>query len=221
MNGSPEQLLLYALSNPGQFIQTNFDTMDNEMLTQILLTMFQGMTSIIPLDDTLWHSLTAAYLMFGYTLIHQEVPRSKLSEIIYYSRLTRTECLRSQFHPIHLMTLMPSEPPEAYRKLLTNKDYLPNIISVYDPNAHSPTVILLTIQKVNVHLNATPGEVSTTLPVTEMQAFAERMISGLMSELTDLDEDLSSFEEDSDLCDSDDSDDEDVDDDDDDDVSDN
>jgi hypothetical protein len=103
---------------------------------------------------TIFNSTKMILLMIGFTVHHERVDRSSLNKIIHYATITDSGLTRSPFHPLHLLTLMPeASAPDVYRKLMSNVDYLPNIILLYDPDHTSAHVYTMVIQKVNIHIN--------------------------------------------------------------------
>ena len=162
MEGSPEDLayLITSLAvNPNErgHVDTTLEESDNELTVQILLSTFKHLMSVIPDDqrDMMITYLNIGLAQVGYMIRLEHIKRTELSTIVYYARITpEMEVLRSQFHPLHLMTHMPeSGIPESFKLLFENSNYLPNIITAWD-RGYLDTVSLLTFQKVNVHYSS-------------------------------------------------------------------
>jgi hypothetical protein len=167
MEGSPEDLARMIRNSPLQSVvqqvSTTLDSEDNEQVVQVLLSTFRH---FITLGGDLCQTINLGLLPMGYMLHERQIPRDELSTIVYYSRITTDMVmLRSQFHPLHLMTLMPEDKiPESFKLLFTDSNYLPNIISVWD-KGNPDSVNLLTFQKVNVHYNGNaPAPTPTPTP---------------------------------------------------------
>lgn len=165
--GGPEMLVQYLMSNLSSginIVHTNMDSMDNEMVVQTLFETFKIIISM-PLFDIrtgilndLLDSINMAMVSIGYRMHHKQIPRSELSDTIYYSRLTPDgQLLRSNYHPLYIRSFMnPGEIPETFENIYSNQAYLPNIVNVWD-RGHSESLMLISYQKVNLHFN-TPSD---------------------------------------------------------------
>lgn len=161
-NDIVQQMLL----NPNghmQQLQLAFEHEDNEYVHQTMLTtlqvfvgnpiMRQILGSMGNLNDLI-DSINIGMTAMGYIMHHRQIARSELKNYIYYARLTPDgRLLRSNYHPIHLMEFMNAdEIPESFQKLYSDRDYLPNIMSVWDRGS-TDSLLLISFQKVNIHID--------------------------------------------------------------------
>lgn len=162
---NPEQLFqlgLSVLSNPNymQTLRTSLDQDDNEMVVQILLTcirnivtnpLLQTISGASTINDLI-DMINVGFTAMGYMVHVKQIVPSELNDYIYYARLTPDgQLLRSQYHPIHLRSMMPANLiPESFQKLYSDQDYLPNIVNVWD-RGNTDSLLLLSFQRVNIH----------------------------------------------------------------------
>lgn len=147
---------------------------DNGYISEILLIIYKECQRIYRDEGTFTHSqftncIGYVFSSLGYRLILKKYPRSELSKIIYYARiqqnLNMTLC---RYHPLILHECMtkiidqnPNERlviPDSFSKLFNDSDYLPNIVSVHETDSDHSDVVLISFQKLNIHI---PGQDST------------------------------------------------------------
>lgn len=129
---------------------------DNEIITQTLINTINNIQSNAVIHQHLQNlndlidGLTIAISAFGYIMRINQINRSELNNYIYYCRITPDgQLLRSNYHPIHLMTFMQgNEVPESFQKLFSDQNYLPNIINVWD-RGHPESLLLISFQRIN------------------------------------------------------------------------
>lgn len=132
-------------------VVTNMGSMDNEEVTQILLTTVKRIETMVS-QETMWTALQKTFMSLSYSLIVEQCSRDDLKTIVYYARITPDGILRCPAHPFRLMEYTHHrEFPDAYNFLFYNQVYLRNVVSVYDPNPTSNTVTLLRLQQVRFH----------------------------------------------------------------------
>lgn len=134
-------------------IATQLGSIDNELIVQMMLNAFTTSMRMINVDlsnEEIMNTLNTGMIMMGFRCHFEDIPLDKLNDVIYYARITEDfSMLRSQYHPIKLMDYMESdEIPESYRKLYQQRDYLPNIICVWD---RGDRYTLINFQEVRVH----------------------------------------------------------------------
>jgi hypothetical protein len=206
ISGSPNDLANFIqqmIMNPNgqmQQLQTAFEHGDNEYIVQTLLTTLQVyvnnplLRQIImqpgaTIND-LFDSINVGMAAMGYIMHHKQITHDELKNYIYYARMTPTGgLLRSNYHPIRLMEFMDvDEIPESFQKLYSDRDYLPNIMSVWDRGS-ADSLLLISFQKVNIHfdINAMMNEtVNTTAEYADVltegiTSLLEHIFSGLAS----------------------------------------
>jgi hypothetical protein len=166
--GTPEELtemIAAIIANPTgavQFVESTMDQQDNEMVVQMLFSMFKSFVSTpmirdLPGMDTLndlLDGMNMGMAATGYIMHYKQITRAELKDYIYYSQLTSDgQLLRSNYHPLHLMTFMtPDEIPESFQKLFGDQDYLPNIVNIWDRGVED-SLIVITFQKATVHFD--------------------------------------------------------------------
>jgi hypothetical protein len=166
LSGNPEQLINLItnfMSTPG-VMQLVPDFEDNEIVTQILLTCFNSSVSnpalqqIVGSLNVLIESISLAISAMGYMMHVKQIRRSEMNNYIYYSRIAPDgQMLRSNYHPLHLMTFMePREVPESFQKLFSDQDYLPNIVNIWD-RGHQDSIMLISFQKLNLRRGTPPN----------------------------------------------------------------
>lgn len=171
-SGTPEELSMHIA---GQIISGELDInsligtlhntlndMDNEMRIQVLISSYVNylkMRDIIPgmsgmSDDEFAQVLKIGFIATGMVYHYRDIPRSELNTIVYYAKITpELETLRCQFHPLHLMTMMPpGSVPASFTAMFNDANYLPNIITAHDLGGD--TIRLITFQKTTVHFDA-------------------------------------------------------------------
>lgn len=178
MSGNPEalaELLVRTLAQGGAVnrrIDLAVDDQDNEIVNQVFLSTFKSFIGMMPPMDLsmLFDSFNMALIMSGFRVHYRVITSEELANIVYYSKLTHDNNLvKSQFHPIHLRSLMPAEQiPESFDMLFNNRDYLPNIINVWERAGQSP--VMITFQKVNVHYGSDPTTVDNAINTTDTDA---------------------------------------------------
>lgn len=149
------------LMNPSG--QISFEHEDNEYIIQTMLKtlqvyvgnplMRQIMGSIGTLNDLI-DSINIGMVAMGYIMHHRQIAPDELKNYIYYARLTPDgRLLRSNYHPLRLMEFMDADAvPESFQKLYSDRDYLPNIMSVWD-RGNADSLLLISFQKVNIHVD--------------------------------------------------------------------
>lgn len=146
------QLLMGNLSN--QLVD-----IDNEMIVQMLVNALATSMQILPNaqnlnNETIMETINMATVLIGFRVHLEDITRDSLSKIIYYARITPDyQLLRSPYHPIKLMDYMDGNIPESYQNLFSDRDYLPNIVCVWD-RGDADHYTLVNFQTVRIHYNA-------------------------------------------------------------------
>lgn len=173
MNPETLQQIFGTLSNQLQIFQTSLDDEDNEIIVQYLLTSLTNALNLMNLPDRSYtlneilDSVNISMGCMGYTMHHRQISRNELNNFIYYARITPDgQMLRNQYHPIRLREIMTelSPPdnkiPDSFEKMFSDRDYLPNIMNVWD-RGHPDSIILLSYQKLNIHFQPPSNEDDT------------------------------------------------------------
>jgi len=190
--------VIQMIMNPNalQELQTSFETETNESIVQTLLTMIQ-MYVTSPLIQLIIQPTQVNYLLdsiniglvtMGYMMHYKQITRDELKNYIYYARLSPTgQLFRSNYHPLRLRELMNAdEIPPSFQNLYNDRDYIPNIVSVWDRSGDN-SLLLLSFQKVNMStssVNETVIGEDSTGAGTETVPF--ELADSLLSTLRDL-----------------------------------
>ena len=160
MNINPEQLtemIITSIDTGSSNIVVDLEDMDNELILQILANIFKHILTLSNVNNSIEDVLNIVQMVIlkvGYSMHHKLIYRNTINKIIYYAKITnsRQNILQSYFHPIYLMGLMPeNRVPSVYKKLMFNRDYLPNIVLLYDPKPESEILYTVAMQKINAH----------------------------------------------------------------------
>jgi hypothetical protein len=145
-------------------VQHSLDGQNNAEITRRLLTILQVYTrflrvtmpisysNALQLQDysLIFEMLNTTLVMVGYMMHHRTIRRDEVSSKIYYIRIVGDTNHISPFHPLSLMSSMADgDSPRSFKLLLTDVNYLPNIINIFD-YGHPDMVMELTIQSVRV-----------------------------------------------------------------------
>ena len=158
MNINTEQLtemIINSMDNGTSDIVVDLENMDNELILQILANIFNHILTLSNINNSIEEVLNIVQIVIlkvGYDMHHKIIDRNTINKIIYYAKITNSQqnMLQSYFHPIYLMSLMPEDKvPSVYKKLMFNRNYLPNIVLLYDPKPESETLYTVVMQKIN------------------------------------------------------------------------
>jgi len=169
---------------------------DNEYLTEILTIVYMECNRIFTsgqmgiTQERYAQCLDQVFISVGHVIKTEIVERSKVSELIYFAKITGDQVALNPYHPFRIkenIEKLSARDGKSYpiagslKQLYSNVDMLPNVLVVHDMEPTGNSVMVVKFQKANIHFDN--NGVDDDMESRTMPVITDQMISSAMSAL--------------------------------------